>query len=602
MYLSLLFLKVICLMGNKILNNSNVKTSDFRESNNSRINNNKKQNNNTYASNNKSLSQNRNTYNEDDCINNLLDDNSNNSPAKLLQDVKEEKNITLRDVKLDYDLQSKYICNQTSKALKGKQILESDLINLIRIKGYQKLDNLCPLKFLPLNFKNLTFDITRKNCYFNEELIKTLEKSSYEINSFLKKPISDFINIGITEDDLIYFKSNNLEFISINSEAISESKKFKFNICNFQQKSYFLYEIEESKELNNNKNIKKLKIKNKTNSDNHLLIINTSHLFLNIGLIFAIKVYADGRLMAGRINLQSLLFEGLGIFISKSQNIVSGNILNIENNKNELGLNYINNNLFIQDILDYKEQILKGKIVNYNKKFVYEGTILNFKKETISDIFKTDIKNLDNNTENSYEISDKYIYTGSFSKGKKVKGSYTYKNEYNSYFNIKKIIIERDLASILDNNYKKYSLTFNISINNNRDIIYKGKINNNKFNDSNADLLLNSISEFPRYHGSIKDNKKEGNGKYYWDNDLNLRSYFKDNNINSKLATDLNNKDKNDRTFKNEEYIHKYSLINLYGNEYECIVDNNIFIEFKDSDDTRVNLEDSYEINSNNSI
>jgi hypothetical protein len=258
--------------------------------------------------------------------------------------------------------------------------------------------------------------------------------------------------------------------------------------------------------------------------------------------IFGVKILRRGKIFAGRFDKLGNL-DGDGIYISKKGDLYIG-----EFEKNELNR---------ATIYCYKGQ-------------TYEGTVKNFKKHG----------------QMQSEVSQFYEFIGDFEKGKKTQGIFYPKyeqevdinlnninnlnnndfqdqqNNYNSNADskvkIRSIEINREnleilRQAVLENknknqkyeNYEEFKFCLDFEKESfiakityeceGKIMVYTGCVNENKLNDGNAILQFDLIEKFPLFHGSIKNNEKDGKCRYY----NNEKDFFSGSFINSKFYSDI---------------------------------------------------------------
>lgn len=250
--------------------------------------------------------------------------------------------------------------------------------------------------------------------------------------------------------------------------------------------------------------------------------------------VFGVRILRRGKIFAGRFDKLGNL-TGDGIYISKKGDLYIG-----EFEKNDLSR---------ATIYCYKGQ-------------TYEGTV----------------KNLRKHGQMQTEVSQIYEFLGDFENGKKVQGIFypkydqeidlNYNNNFaNDNYNnadsstkvkIRSIEINRDnleilRQAILENraknekyeNYEEFKycldfekesfiakITFECE---GKIMIYTGCVNENKLNDLNAILQFDLVEKFPLFHGSIRNNSKDGKCRYY----NNEKDFFSGSFIQSKFYSDV---------------------------------------------------------------
>jgi len=278
--------------------------------------------------------------------------------------------------------------------------------------------------------------------------------------------------------------------------------------------------------------------------------------------IFGIKILRKGKIFVGRFNEFGLL-NGDGVYISKKGDLLIGEFFNNDVNK--------------ATIYCYKGQ-------------TYEGTVKNLKKDGYMQM----------------EVSQKYEFVGDFENGKKIQGIYYPKYDHdielnlNSNLNIMNynlsdnnknntlkikircIEINKDNLNILKKAIKEKKLNYNQNDNdfNNfhylkfnketfiakiifeydgKHLIYTGCINENKLNDLNALLQFDLINKFPLFHGSIKNNQKDGKCKYY----NNERESFSGSFSGGKFYSDVEKEFQEMKESVKEQIIKKNEEANI---------------------------------------
>ncbi len=272
--------------------------------------------------------------------------------------------------------------------------------------------------------------------------------------------------------------------------------------------------------------------------------------------VFGIKILRRGKIFGGRFDKIGQL-TGDGLYISKKGDLYLG-----EFQKNDLSR---------ATIYCYKGQ-------------TYEGTV----------------KTLRKHGQMQTETSPLYEFIGDFENGKKIQGIFYPKydqetdisdNNYlqeqqnnddqeiaNSKVKIKSIEINRDnleilRQAILENkckyqNYENYDeFKFCLDFDNDsyiakvtfecegKLIVYTGCVNENKLNDINSILQFDPIEKFPLFHGSIKNNCKEGKCRYY----NNENDFFSGSFINGKFFSDIELLEKEKKKMENEQMMSRNS-------------------------------------------
>ncbi len=286
------------------------------------------------------------------------------------------------------------------------------------------------------------------------------------------------------------------------------------------------------------------------NLEKNFYVKGTNEIFIEFYLnmpddeqsIFGVKILRRGKIFAGRFDKLGNL-DGDGIYISKKGDLYIG-----EFEKNELNR---------ATIYCYKGQ-------------TYEGTVKNFKKHG----------------QMQSEVSQFYEFIGDFEKGKKTQGIFYPKyeqevdinlnninnlnnndfqdqqNNYNSNADskvkIRSIEINREnleilRQAVLENknknqkyeNYEEFKFCLDFEKESfiakityeceGKIMVYTGCVNENKLNDGNAILQFDLIEKFPLFHGSIKNNEKDGKCRYY----NNEKDFFSGSFINSKFYSDI---------------------------------------------------------------
>lgn len=514
------------------------------------------------------------------------------------------------------------------------------------------------------NFQNLNFNnfmnnniddelLDSSNKFFTKTLIYILNTYSEAINDYLKLMIPEPFN----PNELVFFKSNYNEYNELMEEK-EDIIDFRFNFIGFSEKRFFykakkIFKIKNSsnndninsqhtkesldifnKKDNNDSNSKdflsRFNLEEKTinNSPTHshtnninnkyttsnnrnstvssaldnipeLFIININKRYLKAGYLFAIKIFQNGKLLAGCID-DNLNFQGCGIYISKSGNVISG--------------------IFENNIISF------GKCLSFKSSSLYEGTFKNHRKHGT----------------NCYEDSEFYEFYGDFENGKKMKGVYNIKNHFNvelnnninNYYSQFNNNLNNNIGNIGNyNNVNNSNLNYlnasnirrgsnntnvvykNININNkshyilksieidrkilenkvkiiivtpeNTSFSYFGYISNGKLFDESSEVIFDLEKGYPKYEGSIINNVKEGKAKYIWSDNVYLKSKFSNNlphsflnNANATSNDIQSYGNSTDRNLFENKNIEKGVLVNN-ENYFDCIFKNGQLISFK---------------------
>jgi len=221
----------------------------------------------------------------------------------------------------------------------------------------------------------------------------------------------------------------------------------------------------------------------------------------------AVKIEEQGSFYAGLFN-QNGNIHGRGVFINRKGIVYKGN--------------------FDDNCLE------EGKVIQKNGN-CYEGKLVDFKKHA------------DQGVETK---TGKYRFVGKFEKGKRVSGVLTLlnhpyikemiiekyddmKTEYNTKILYKNTTLDYIYTEKTRNEYETTKDCPDVF-----DYLYQGKVSNKKMNDENAIIKVvkegeEGMSGVFEYSGSVKNNIKEGLGKYFWNNIDHYEGHFKNNKPHS---------------------------------------------------------------------
>ena len=343
-----------------------------------------------------------------------------------------------------------------------ENITIDNIIQAFNDDNYTQITNLCALHILPISKIEEGYILKDTSNSIKLELLYTLNQLELEINTFFKKCYSKFSNFS-------FLKLNINQLKSLINESSEEISQFELNITGFESKLFF----------SNNKQI---------------VIINSDNLLLKKGYVFAIKFDKNGKTFMGKISIKTLLFNWLGMYISKSNNIISG-------------------------IFDNNGEIKQGNCINIKSLIFYEGYFNKFKKEG-----------------NGIETNKNYTFKGMFEKGRKVSGEYTKLASTSNKFKFHKITVEKG-------NQTTFEIILTDYINNDkRKIVLKGNVKNNDINDENCIAFFNFPDDFPVFEGEVKESIKEGKAKYFWNKNFSTETSFENNFLNGKSVLFINNK------------------------------------------------------------
>jgi hypothetical protein len=108
-----------------------------------------------------------------------------------------------------------------------------------------------------------------------------------------------------------------------------------------------------------------------------------------------------------------------------------------------------------------------------------------------------------------------YEFIGDFENDKRIKGKFIYDQSNPKFKYIRNAHID-DYNKIKEKSRPCHvNLRFKFK---DREYFYNGLIDNYKLIDTNASLVY-SKKGYPKYEGSVNENKKEGRGKYFWVSD-----------------------------------------------------------------------------------
>lgn len=479
-----------------------------------------------------------------------------------------------------------YIFNSISK-LKNIQVkqpkeaveaeaIENEIKNSFLI-NYQEIKELCGLHFIdPLYNSFLDIEYITNHAeegkkllfrdkkakkrlkFFKENLLMCLRKNQDFINLFLKhlftefldsnkKSKEDFFKILINEEET---KINNVNDSSHSNEEEDQNENkgtessgeqvTKINIIGFLNKRYFFENIKKNQNLR--KNSRENNIEN-SREKSKIFVLNMNPELIKNKIFLGVQILENGKLFAGKFSPEGLI-EERGIYIDKKGNLFLGQ--------------FANNEMLCATVYGPHGSI-------------YEGRIMKMRKHGLNQI---------ENTMN-------YEFVGNFENGKKIKGVYWPKDGENCVKSIE--VDEENLRQIKKLSYTKnveYAVKYELRLNNRdqnsinyleneRTAIFKGKVNKNKINDPNGILQFDSKSPYPCYQGEIRDNVKEGVGKYMWNENDYYHGCFMDNlfhKTTNRLRSfdDLNSKNKNANLLRN------------YGRSFEVTCEKGKIVKFKE--------------------
>lgn len=304
---------------------------------------------------------------------------------------------------------------------------------------------------------------------------------------YLKRKTVESIkkNLGMINDHLgSYLKiivdkdGENKEIMKRPFFTLGTSKESgKFNFVNFFKKKYFF--VIENKE-----------VKDKLKLEMQVFVLNLEKEIIDLynskSDFIGVQVFENGRLFAGKFSNEGKL-NGDGIHITKKGNLIIGNFENSD--------------------------IKRGKVITYDG-IVYEGTIKDLKRHGKS---QREIK------EGCYE------FVGDFENDKRVRGKFVYDQSNPKFKYVRNAEVE-DFQKVR-NQAQPFSMKLRFKYNE-REHFYTGKVFNGKLCDNTA-ILISSKKGYPKYEGELKDNCKEGRGKYWWSLEEFYAGQFSKNKFHS---------------------------------------------------------------------
>ena len=463
---------------------------------------------------------------------------------------------------------SSYI-NMKNK-MKGK-LNNNNLNNLLNSYNSKKMKFSSEKKFekvLPNSQENYYFSyknnynnlIRNKNEFYNISLKKNKINEFSDNNEYKKflqvskennrKNLLNYIKARKLDDNhnkkqfsFINVNNNNITYqgalnINKNNYLTKENKKLNADLNNY---------IDDNNKNENSENLNydKINKSNKTNNNNDI-----KDLFNITGKNEKISRNKNKSYFIN--NISSINYSHNKIINSTNSNInINKSINNNKNNIKKMNKTQ-QNNAFIQ-YNNPKNQLIRNKIFNFNKKLIY-----------------------DNNKKISIEIpslSHKKIFTTSTEDN-----SFINNNNYKSKFINKKLQYNKTNNyylnhSIINKSKKKLNLT--------KDIIYQPKLKlNNILKNKNIDLSLmnNNIN-----HNNINHNNINHNNISHNNNDISLNKNNISKNINLNQISNINNLGNNSYLIKKFENIlqkkspKKSININININNNNRIIYNKIF-------------------------
>ncbi len=304
--------------------------------------------------------------------------------------------------------------------------------------------------------------------YFNNNF-DNLEISSIK-PKFLTKKLFETLktNLTVINDNINNYlqictsqNGNNVNLIEKrNFLCFESSAENSLTLINFKKKKYFYVTENKHNGLSN-------KI------ENFIFVLNTEEDVLNHYTqndeFIGCQVFENGKLFAGKFNNEGKI-NGEGIYINKKGNLICGTFQNSD--------------------------IKRGKV--YTKDgIIYEGTLKNLKRHGKG---QTEIK------------KGFYEFIGDFESDKRIKGKFIYDQSNPKFKYIRNAHID-DYHKFREKNKPcLVKLRFKFK---DREYFYNGFIENNKLVDENASLVY-SKKGYPKFEGCLKQNRKEGKGKYHW--------------------------------------------------------------------------------------
>ncbi len=336
--------------------------------------------------------------------------------------------------------------------------------------------------------------------------------------SLINENLNNYLQVSTTQDGKNVNSIEKRNFFCF--ETFSENS---LTLINFKKKKYFY--ISENKQNG---------LSNKI--ENFIFVLNIEEDVLNHYTqneeFIGCQVFENGKMFAGKFNNEGKI-NGDGMYINKKGNLICGTFQNSD--------------------------IKRGKVYSSDG-IIYDGTL----------------KNLRRHGKGQREVKKGfYEFLGDFENDKRIKGKFIYDQSNPKFKYIRNAYID-DYHKIKE---KTIPCTVNLRFKfKEREYFYNGLLDNNKLVDENASLVY-SKKGYPKFEGSVKENVKEGKGKYFWSVEefycgSFLRNKFHSMSFNGGIKEFFNNPD---HLKKNNNEV---NLISIGQKTYSVIFDKGELLGF----------------------